>query len=140
MRLLPLWAVGLAAALVVSVASALGYLEGWQAQGLDLLQRLQGRRLPHDVVVVAVDEAAFEGLGRRQPISRRYLASVVRGLQKSGAAVVGIDITLATPTASPDDAALARAIREFSDGGLSRVVLLGPLGPGAGCTPTSCKC
>jgi adenylate cyclase len=113
------------------VASALGSLEGWQVHALDLLQRLQGRRLPHDVVLVAVDEAAFEGLGRRQPISRRYLARVVRGLQKSGAAVVGIDITFATPTASPDDAALAGAIREFSDNGLSRVVLLGPLGPGA---------
>jgi adenylate cyclase len=123
--------VGLAAALLVSVASALGSLEGWQVHALDLLQRLQGRRLPHDVVLVAVDEAAFERLGRRQPISRRYLARVVRGLQKSGAAVVGIDITFATPTASPDDAALAGAIREFSDDGLSRVVLLGPLGPGA---------
>jgi adenylate cyclase len=130
-RLLPLWAVGLVAALLVSVASALGSLESWQVHALDLLQRLQGRRLPHDVVLVAVDEAAFEGLGRRQPISRRYLARVVRGLQKSGAAVVGIDITFATPTASPDDAALAGAIREFSDNGLSRVVLLGPLGPGA---------
>ncbi len=113
------------------MASALGSLEGWQVHARDLLQRLQGRRLPHDVVLVAVDEAAFEGLGRRQPISRRYLARVVRGLQKSGAAVVGIDITLATPTASPDDAALAGAIREFADNGLSRVVLLGPLGPGA---------
>ncbi len=122
---------GLAAALLVSAASALGYLEGWQVQALDLLQRLQGRRLPPDVVIVAVDEAAFEGLDRRQPISRRYLARVVRGLQKSGAAVVGIDIMFTTPTASPDDAALAGAIREFSDGGLSRVVLLGPLGPGA---------
>jgi adenylate cyclase len=123
--------VGLAAALLISTASALGYLEGWQVQALDLLQRLQGRRLPHDVVLVAVDEAAFEGLGRRQPISRRYLAGVVRGLQKSGAAVVGIDITFTTPTASPDDAALAGAIRAFSDDGFSRVVLLGPLGPGA---------
>jgi adenylate cyclase len=123
--------VGLAAAALVSGASALGYLESWQVQALDLLQRLQGRRLPHDVVLVAIDEAAFEGLGRRQPISRRYLARVVRGLQKSGAAVVGIDVTFTTPTASPDDAALAGAIRAFSDNGLSRVVLLGPLAPGA---------
>jgi adenylate cyclase len=96
-----------------------------------LLQQMQGHQPPHDVVLIAIDEAAFEGLGRRNPISRRYLARVVRGLQKSGAAVVGIDITFTTPTASPDDAALAGAIREFSDHGLSRVVLLGPLGPGA---------
>ena len=58
-RLLGLWAVGLVAAVLVSAASALGYLESWQVRALDLLQRLQGRVLPHDVVVVAVDEAAF---------------------------------------------------------------------------------
>ena len=115
----------------MSIASSLGYLEAWQVRGLDLLQKLQGHQPPHDVVIVAVDEDAFEGLGRRQPISRRYLARVVRGLQKSGAAVVGIDVTFATPSASPEDAALAGAIRDFADGALSRVVVLGPLSPGA---------
>ena len=119
------------AAVLVSAASSLHYLESWQMLAFHLLQQMQGHQPPHDVVLIAIDEAAFEGLGRRNPISRRYLARVVRGLQKSGAAVVGIDITFTTPTASPDDAALAGAIREFSDHGLSRVVLLGPLGPGA---------
>jgi adenylate cyclase len=123
--------VGLVAAVLVSAASSLHYLESWQMLAFHLLQQMQGHQPPHDVVLIAIDEAAFEGLGRRNPISRRYLARVVRGLQKSGAAVVGIDITFTTPTASPDDAALAGAIREFSDHGLSRVVLLGPLGPGA---------
>jgi adenylate cyclase len=130
-RLLALWAVGLVAAGLVSAASARGYLESWQVRALDLLQRSQGRGLPHDVVVVAVDEAAFEGLGRRQPISRRYLAHVVRGLQKSGAAVIGLDIVITTASDARDDAALAGAIRAFSDAGLSRVVVLAPLGPGA---------
>jgi adenylate cyclase len=127
-----MWAVGLLASGLVSAASSLGYLEGWQARALDVLQRLQGRRLPHDVVLVGIDEAAFEGLGRRQPIARDYLARVVRGVAKSGAAAVGIDITFATPTTPGADAALAAAIRDFADGGLSRVVLLGPLAPGAG--------
>ncbi len=127
-----MWAVGLAAAVVVSSASALGYLEGWQVRALDLLQRLQGRQMPHDVVLVVLDDAAFEGLSRRQPIPRQYLARVVRGLAKSGAAVVGIDITFTTPTTAADDAELAKAIVDFSENGLSRVVLLGPLSDGAG--------
>ena len=131
-RLLQMWAVGLAASLVVSGASSLGYLEGWQARALDLLQRLQGRQLPHDVVIVAIDEAAFEGLGRRQPLARDYLARVVRGVAKSGAAAIGLDIALATPTTPDGDAALAAAIRGVADGALSRVVVLGPLGAGAG--------
>ena len=130
-RVLKLWAVGLVAALLVSAGSSLGYFERWQVWAFDILQQLQGRQPPHDVVLIAIDEAAFEGLGRRNPISRRYLARVVRGLQKGGVAVIGIDIMFSTPTASPEDAALAGAIRAFSDNGLSRVVLLGPLGPGA---------
>jgi adenylate cyclase len=123
-----MWAVGLLAGALVSGASALGYLETWQTWALDLLQRLQGRQAPTDVVIVAIDDAAFEGLGRRQPIPRDYLARVLRGVARSGAAVVGVDISLATATRTGDDE-LARVIREFADGGLSRIVLLGPLGP-----------
>jgi adenylate cyclase len=80
---------------------------------------------------VAVDSAAFEKLGGRQPISREYLARVVRGLSRCGASVVGIDITFSSPTEPRADAALAEAIREFSDHGVSRVVLLGPLSAGS---------
>ena len=126
-RLLQLWAVGLASSVLVTAVSALGYLEGWQARGLDLLLRLQGHRTPYDVVIIAIDEAAFEGLDKRQPIPRDYLARVIRGLQRSGAAAVGLDVTLTTPTAPADDAALARAILEFSDDGVSRVVVAAPL-------------
>jgi adenylate cyclase len=130
-RLVQVWAVGLASSLLVTAASSLGYLEGWQARALDLLQQLQGRQRPTDVVIIAVDETAFDGLGRRQPLPRDYLARVIRGLAKSGAAVVGVDIVFDTPTQPAADAALAAAIRAFGDGGLSRVVLLGPLGPGS---------
>ena len=127
-RLLKLWAVGLVSSALVTAASALGHLEGWQARGLDLLLWLQGHRTAYDVVVVAIDDAAFEGLGKRQPIPRDYLAKVIKGLQRSGAAAVGLDITLTTPTEPAADAALARAMLEFSDDGLSRVVVAGPLG------------
>jgi adenylate cyclase len=122
-----MWAVGLVVAVLVSGASALGYLEGWQSWALDQLQQLQGPQYPPEVVVVAIDDAAFEGLGGRTPIPRDYLARVIRGIARSGAAVIGVDIRFDTPTTPEADAALAAAIREFSDGGLSRVVLLGPL-------------
>src|SRR5262245_46174014 len=112
-----MWAVGRAAAVLVAAAAALGYREWRQVRALDLLQQLQGREPPHDVRLVTIDDTAFAGLGRRQPISRQYLARVVRGLAKSGAAVVGIDITLTTPTTPADDAALAAAIRQFSTNG-----------------------
>jgi adenylate cyclase len=129
-RLVQLWAVGLAASVLVTAASSLGWLESWQARGLDLILRLQGRTLPAEVVIVAIDDRAFDGLGRRQPLSREYLARVMRGLQRSGAAAVGVDILLASPTTADGDGALARAITRFGDERGSRVVLAGPLPPG----------
>ncbi len=126
-RLLQVWAVGLVASVLVTAASSLGHLEFFQRTGLDLLQKLQGRPLPAGVVVVAVDETAFEGFGGLTPTPRDYLARVVRGIARSGAAALAVDIRFDTPTTPAADAALAAAIREFSDKGLSRVVLLGPL-------------
>jgi adenylate cyclase len=129
-RLLRLWGAGLLASLAVTAASALGYLEGLQASALDLILVLGGQRFPRDVVIVAVDDAVFDALEQRQPIPRQHLARVVRGLHKSGAAAVGLDISLRTATAEDD--ALADAIREFSEGGLSRVVLLEGRPPDSG--------
>jgi adenylate cyclase len=126
-RLLQIWAVGLAAAVLVTAASSLGHLEIFQRIGLDLLQRLQDRPLPSGVVIVAIDDTAFEGFGGRQPTPRDYLARVVRGIARSGAGVLAVDIRFDTPTTPEADGALAAAIREFSDHGRSRVVLVGPL-------------
>jgi adenylate cyclase len=63
-------------------------------------------------------------------LSREYLARVVRGLHRSGAAVVGVDIVLASPTSEAADAALARVITDFRDERGSRIVVAGPLPAG----------
>jgi adenylate cyclase len=131
-RLLQFWAVGIASSVVVTAASATGYLEGTQATTLDLLMRLRGSELVSDVVIVAIDDDAFESIGQRQPLPRDYLAKLIRGLQRAGAAVVGLDITFDAPTTPADDLALARAITEFGDGGLSRVVLTSHSTPKSG--------
>jgi adenylate cyclase len=117
---------------IVTAASAAGYLEGTQAKTLDLLMRLRGSELVSDVVIVAIDEDAFDSFGQRQPMPRDYLAKLVRGLRRAGAAVVGLDITFQTATAPAEDAALARAIADFNDGGLSRVVLTATAMPKSG--------
>ncbi|MFQ5830452.1 MAG: CHASE2 domain-containing protein [Candidatus Methylomirabilia bacterium] len=130
--MLQLWAVGIASSLLVTGASAMGYLESAQSRALDLLLWLQGQRFASDVIIVAIDDEAFESLGRRQPLPRKYLARVLRGLQRSGAAVVGLDVTLASPTTQADDVTLARAILGFSEDGVSQVVLAETMGPGSG--------
>ena len=128
-RLLQIWAVGLGASLLVAAASGLGYLETFQSWALDLLQNLQVRKYPSKIVVVAVDDDAFNGLGGKSPIPRDYLARVIRGIARTGAVAVGVDVQLDTPTTPEADGELAAAIREFSDHGVSRVVLLAPTKP-----------
>ena len=76
-----------------------------------------------------------EKLGARQPIPRGYLASVIRGLDRSGAAVIGLDIALSVPTTAADDEALARAIRQLGGderGGRPRLVLVDARAPESG--------
>ena len=131
-RLLQLWGVGIACSLLVTVASAMGYLEFLQVPTLDLMMSLQGQWFASEVVIVAIDDAAFESLGRRQPLSREYLARLLRALQRSGAAVVGLDVALTSSTTLADDAALAEAILDFSQDGVSRVVLAEMVGPEGG--------
>jgi hypothetical protein len=103
------WATGTVAALAVTGASAISWLEPLQVRTLDLIQRLGGQRFPPEVVIVGIDDAAFEKLGARQPIPRAYLARVLRGLGRSGAAVVGFDIARgAAPRRRPRVAGGAR--------------------------------
>src|ERR1700693_3238818 len=116
-RLVQLWAVGLLAACAVTGASAMGYLESLQARALDLLIYLQSPRHPSGLVIVAIDDAAFDALGRRQPLPRDYLARVLRGVTRAGAAAVGVDLSLRTACGPEADRALARAIVEFGERG-----------------------
>jgi len=95
-RLLQLWVVGLLAACAVTGASAMGYLESLQARALDFLIYLQSPRQPSGLVIVAIDDAAFDALGRRQPLPRDYLARVLRGVTRVGAVVIWLDISLRT--------------------------------------------
>ena len=130
-RLLQLWVVGMGVSLLGTAASSLGWLEPVQARTLDLIQKVQGQKFTSDVVVVAIDQDAFEALGQRTPISRKYMAQLIDGLRRSGAAVVGIDFEYTSPTSVEDDTALLHAIQRFSDHGVSRVVL-GDVAPEAG--------
>jgi CHASE2 domain-containing sensor protein len=99
-RLLQLWGVGIACSLLVTAASAMGYLEFLQVPTLDLMMSLQGQRFASAVVIVAIDDAAFESARRRQPLPRVYLGQLLHGLRRCGAAVVGLDVALTSPTTS----------------------------------------
>jgi len=111
----------------------MGYLESLQARALDLLIYLQSPRQPSGLVIVAIDDAAFDALGRRQPLPRDYLARVLRGVTRAGATVIGLDISLRTVSAPADDRAMAEAIADLGAHADRRLVVAGaalpPTGP-----------
>jgi adenylate cyclase len=103
----------LASALVALIAS-LGYFSGYMGKALELYLWAQGRARATEIILVAIDDAAFSGLNERQPIPREYLAAVIRGLRKSGARLIGLDVDLRRPTNPADDRDLVTAIRGTS--------------------------
>ncbi len=102
---------GFAASAVVATATSLGYFSGYQGKALDLFFWAQGRTRAPEIVIVAIDDAAFQRLNERQPLPRDYLAGVIRGLRKSGARLVGLDVDFRRPTIPADDRTLVAAIR-----------------------------
>jgi CHASE2 domain-containing sensor protein len=104
-------AIGLLASLGMAIAVSLGYFFTNQARALDVFFWLRGTTRAPEVVLVAIDDTAFQRMKERQPLSRAYLAAVVRGLRKSGARLIVLDIDLRRPTAPVDDRALVYAIR-----------------------------
>jgi adenylate cyclase len=102
---------GFLASVVVATLTSLGYFSGYQGKALDLYFWIQGRARAPEIVLVAIDDAAFQRLNERQPLPRDYLAGVVRGLRKSGARAIGVDIDLRRPTTPADDLALVAAIQ-----------------------------
>ncbi|MBP1775615.1 MAG: adenylate/guanylate cyclase with Chase sensor [candidate division NC10 bacterium] len=104
-------AIGFVASLGAATAVSLGYFFDFQAKALGAYFWWRGQTRAPEIVLVAVDDAAFQRLNERQPLPRRYLAAVVRGLRKSGARLIVLDMDLRRPTVPADDRALAAAIR-----------------------------
>ncbi len=102
---------GFLASAVVAILTSLGYFSGYQGKALDLYFWLRGRARAPEIVLVAIDDAAFQRMNERQPLPRKYLAGVIRGLRKSRPRVIGMDIDLRRPTTPADDRALVDAIR-----------------------------
>ncbi len=102
---------GFAASAAVATATSLGYFSGYQGKALDLYFWLQGRTRAPEIVLVAIDDAAFHRLNERQPLPRDYLAGIIRGLRKSGARLIGLDVDLRRPTMPTEDRDLVAAIR-----------------------------
>lgn len=112
----------LSVSLLTSLASYMGYLEGFEAKALDLLLWARGRIKSPEIVLVHIDDQAFRNLQEKQPLPRSYLASIIEVLAKSGAKVIAMDIELKVQTDPREDELLLKAIQAASENGVTKVV------------------
>src|SRR4026209_1008048 len=98
--------IGIAVSVAVTGLSRVGVLAGWETRAGDAFLFLRDPVRAPGIVLGPLDEDAFRSVGERQPISRRYLADLCDMLLRSGARVVGLDITLKVP-AEGDEALVA---------------------------------
>src|SRR5687768_9311587 len=81
---------GTTASAVVAIASYLGYLEIIENKALDLLIFLRGQQRSPEIVLIKIDNEAFEKLGEKQPLPRSYLADLIKVVSDGGARVIGL--------------------------------------------------
>jgi adenylate cyclase len=100
-------ALGLGSALVVLVPWSAGWLQPVEGVAMGLAMRLRGPRPPQpDVVVVAIDEASVDRLGR-WPWPRHCVGSILDAAAAAGARTLALDVVFSEPTRSPPGADLA---------------------------------
>ncbi len=115
-------AIGIAVSLAVTVMSRVGELSGWETRALDTFLFFRDRVPSPAIVLVTIDEDAFQALGERQPLDRRYLAELADFLLQSGARVVGFDIHLHKPSLPAEDQALVAVARKWAAAPRGRIV------------------
>ncbi|HYB71664.1 MAG TPA: adenylate/guanylate cyclase domain-containing protein [Candidatus Bathyarchaeia archaeon] len=105
--------VGLLVSLVVTGLSRTGLLAGWETRAVDAFLFLRDRVPAPEIVLVIIDDDAFQALGQRQPLSRRYVADLADFLLRSGAKVVAFDLVITTPSIAAEDQALLTTVRRW---------------------------
>lgn len=107
--------IALAIALAVAFTAAALALPAWRSlerRGFDALTVLTAPgESTQPIVLVAINEEAFEAMKLRWPWPRSVHAELLDRLAKGGAAVVAFDVLLADPSDPKEDRALAEAIQ-----------------------------
>ena len=112
-RVLHALLLGIGISVAVTAASRVGALAGWETRMVDTFLFFRDRLPSPDIVLVVIDEEAFQSLQERQPLPRRYLATLGELLLKSGARVVGFDVQVSRATTPAEDRALVDLARRW---------------------------
>lgn len=113
---------GAGVSILLSIGSYMGYLEVIEAKALDFLMLLRGQQRSPEIILVQIDDDAFEKLGERQPLPRSYIASLIDIVARGGAKVIGVDVEFKVASDPGEDGRLLGAIESAAENGNSKVV------------------
>jgi adenylate cyclase len=105
--------VGFLVSIAVTALSSTGLLAGWEMRAVDAFLFLRDRVPAPEIVLVVVDDDAFQALGQRQPLPRRYVAELADFLLRSGAKVVALDLVVTTASTPAEDQALLATVQRW---------------------------
>ncbi|MBI1750948.1 MAG: CHASE2 domain-containing protein [Acidobacteria bacterium] len=118
-RKLPLWDIGLGA--LVAAIVFLGFMLHWsplesmELKMYDVRAKLRaGKPATNDVVIVAVDDASIQQVGR-WPWPRSYMATLVDRLSEAGAKVVALDLLYSDAEINPGLERVRELRKQFQD-------------------------
>jgi len=104
--------VSVVTSLMVTASSYMGYFEPIQRKALDLMVWWKEKERPSQIVIVALDDEAFQYLGDRQPLPRKQLASLITLMKQCGAKVIGLDVELKARTDRAADDLIEKAVQD----------------------------
>jgi adenylate cyclase len=107
---------GVAVSAGVTLLSHTGYYGGWERSAVDAFLSFRERVPSPAIVVVAIDDDAFQALDERQPLDRRFLGELTDFLLRSGARTVALDVQVPRASDAGADAALLAASRRWPAG------------------------
>ncbi len=94
--------------------SLLSRLPAWpllELKSFDYLSTIDGMPLPAEgPVIVAIDEPSLAAINSQWPWPRSLHAELIRQLRAAGAKAIGLDIIMAEPSTSDNDAAITAAV------------------------------
>jgi adenylate cyclase len=115
-RALALLGVGVAAALIATLAWATSLMRSLELSTVDARFSIRGTQgSPENLAVVAIDDRTFSRLDVQWPFPRRLHARVIDALRRAGAQAIAYDVQFTEPTALRDDNALIRAVDRAGD-------------------------
>jgi len=111
-KLLRFALVSVVTSLMVTASSYMGYFEPVQRKALDLMVWWKEKERPSQIVIVVIDDEAFQYLGEKQPLPRKELASLIDLLKRCDAKVIGLDVELKARTEKTSDTLIEQALQE----------------------------